>query len=514
MMAQNAIPKEIVILGGGTAGWMAASLLHQAWKERGIRITLIESEEISIVGVGEGSTPSLQSFFRRLNIPESEWMPECNATYKCGISFPKWSTKPGFEHYHHPFFSQIDLKTGPALVRNTYVRRCGGDVPAHPDNFFVSTELMKQKRSPKTQNSQPLDLDYGYHFDSVLLGKFLKKRAIKLGVRHVIDTVGDVIQDSDGNIRTLHTQNNGEIKGDYFIDCSGFASVLIGKTLNVPFIDYQDYLFNDRAIAIPAKIDNTKPIESETESCALSNGWAWKIPLANRYGYGYVYSSEHISNEDAEAELREYIGPGCKGMKARQLKWRVGFREKAWHKNVLAVGLSLGFIEPLEATALLQIQYNIDQFIAHFEAASTSSAGIEEHKNMFNKKINAVIDGIKNYLVAHYRLNTRTDTDYWIANRDNTNISDSLKDILVSWDQGLDFEATLTKHNAEMVYLRPSWYCILAGMGRFPESLHTPSAETNIAPADKAQAYCEKMAENFMDHRENLINTYGSAWPK
>lgn len=508
---QSAKPRQsIAILGGGTAGWMAVSLMQQAWPSA--YITLIESEDIGVIGVGEGSTPSLRDFFKRLDIPECEWMPACNATYKCGISFPKWSVNKGFEGYFHPFFSPLDLPTGNAFMHNACLRRRGTDVPAHPNDFWVSAQLAEQQRSPKPLESLNAQPDYGYHFDSGLLGQFLKRRAIKLGMNHVVDTVLEVKQSEDGSVASLQTQKNGNIAADFFVDCTGFAGVLINKTFHVPFQSYGDYLFNDRAVAIASTIDTGESVPSQTVSEALKCGWAWKIPLANRFGNGYVYSSKYLTEAEAEAELRAHIGADCEGMEARHLKMRVGRVEQHWCKNVLAVGLSQGFIEPLEATALMLVQFTIENFIADYQQAC-DGAVLEQQRDSFNSKVNANFEGIKDYIVAHYRSNSRLDSQYWIDNRDNKNISPRLQTIFDAWDQGLDFEATLSQFKGELNYLRPSWYCLLAGMGRFPKALSPAPAGQRVAPVDEARLYCQQVAEKFQGHKENLQETYGELWP-
>lgn len=512
--SENLKTQSIVIVGGGTAGWMTASLMMNAWG-KDTNFTLIESEDIATVGVGEGSTPSLRSFFRQLGIPESEWMPECNATYKCGISFPNWSTIVNHERYFHPFFSHLDLPTGNAFMQNACIRRRGGDSPAAPDSFWVSAQLAKQNKSPIPIEPLKAEPDYGYHFDSGLLGQFLKRRALKLGITHLFDTVNKVNQESTTkDIQSVTTAENGTISADLFIDCTGFLSLLIEKTLNVPFVSYKEALYNDRAVAIASNIDNELPIPSHTESTALSAGWAWKIPLVSRYGNGYVYSSDYISDADAETELRAHIGPSCEGMKARFIKMRVGRRELHWHKNVLAVGLSQGFIEPLEATALMLIQFTIDRFIHFYNERNKNGLSLEELQEKFNDKVNCNFDGIKDYIVAHYRLNTRKDTKYWIDNSQNKDLSQRLVSILNSWDNGLDFEATLASYTGELSYTRPSWYCLLAGMGRFPELIHTDYKDSQSTPLTVIRQRIEEVTPLFPDHREHLIKTYGNKWPK
>ena len=507
MRTDKKSPRRIIIVGGGTAGWMAASLLDHAWTQHGSQIVLIESSEIPTVGVGEGSTPYMKEFFRLLGIDESEWMPHCSATYKCGISFPRWSVDSGNSSYFHPFFSQLDLKSGEAFFHNCGLRRRGTKVAAHPDDFFVAAQLARECRAPIPSTPMPFEPDYAYHFDAGKLGQFLKERAISRGVDHIIDNVDDVSLATSGDIKGLQTRDHGFLSGDLFIDCSGFAGLLINKTLRETFQSYENNLFNDRAVAIPTPLDTTSDIPSETTSTALSSGWAWRIPLSSRFGNGYVYSSAFLSPEEAENELRAHIGTQANGMEARHLRMRIGRVNNHWSKNCLAVGLSQGFIEPLEATALMLVQFTVQQFIQQYENDSVGS------RLACNDNINFAFDGIRDYIVAHYHLNTRTDSEYWIANRDNQNISDHLRAILRSWDDGLDFEATLTEHAKSLVYLRPNWYCILAGMGRFPQQLKAAGGATQIAPVDRIRSYCATTARQFPKHRDRLIKVYGSTWP-
>jgi len=510
MTSKAIAPQRIVIVGGGTAGWMAASLLHHAWGQRGSQITLIESSEIPIVGVGEGSTPYMKDFFRLLGISESEWMPHCKATYKCGISFPHWSTTSRPDTYFHPFFSQLDLKTGDAFFHNCGLRRRGTNVEAHPDDFFVAAQLARDCRAPVPVEPMPFEPDYAYHFDAGELGQYLKRRAVGLGIEHIIDNVDDVQIDSAGNIESLQTRDQGLLAADLFIDCSGFAGLLINKSLNEEFHSYADGLFNDRAVAIPTPLDNSGAIPSHTTSTALSSGWAWKIPLSTRFGNGYVYSSSFLSADDAEQELRAHLGEDAANMDARHLSMRVGRVKNHWSKNCLAVGLSQGFIEPLEATALMLVQFTVQHFIQMYE----SDDGMSASRKACNDKINYAFDGVRDYIVAHYKLNTRTDSDYWISNRDNRNLPEHQVAILESWDRGLDFEATLTEHGQSLIYLRPNWYCILAGMGRFPDRLNEPAAGLQAAPVDRVRAYCAATASEFPSHRERLKRVYSDSWPE
>jgi len=358
-------PARVVVLGGGTAGWMAAMLFQKAWGDRGTRVALVESRDIGIVGVGEGSTPQLKHFFDRMGISEAEWMPRCNATYKTGIEFVGWSDKPGYERYFHPFPTDLDGHTAPGFFRHARLRRLGREVEAHPDPWFVPTALARQRRAPIPPANFPFETSYGYHFDAFLVGATLRDFAAARGVERIEATIASVELDEAGDIRALVADDGRRIDGDFFVDASGFRARLIEQSLGARHLSFADNLFNDSAVVMPTPVPPEGP-EVATRSTALSAGWAWHIPLTNRSGNGYVYSSRHISPEEAEAELRAHVGAG-EEVEARHLKMRVGRMDRSWVRNCLAVGLAQGFIEPLEATALHIVIATVEGFLAAVE---------------------------------------------------------------------------------------------------------------------------------------------------
>ena len=465
--------KNIVILGGGTAGWMTANLLQKKWRHHGIQISVVESPDIGIIGVGEGSTPLLKEFFDSLEVSESEWMPRCNATYKNGISFIDWSTVPGYESYFHPFPCSLDFATFGFLYKYTELRRKGVDVLAHPNRFSLMAGLTERKLAPLPAENFPFHFQYGYHFDSVLIGKFLREKAKESGVSHIEATVEKVEQESDGSIKSLALNTGQILSGDFFVDCSGFASILLQKTLKVPFLSFAENLFNDSAVAIPTDIETEIP--AETLSTALSNGWAWKIPLTNRFGNGYVFSSKYCSPDEAETELRSHLNILESDVEARHLKMKVGRVQETWAKNCVAVGLSQGFIEPLEATALQFVYSTIEQFSQAIEEGNFS----EKNRDEFNERMNANFEGVRDYIVLHYKTNSRSDSQYWIDNRENQKISNNLRAMIECWYAIEDTQAALTRLNIGNYYSQRSWTCLLAGVGVFPkqENLVSPDEE-------------------------------------
>ena len=495
--------KNIVILGGGTAGWMTANLLQKKWRQRGIQISVVESPDIGIIGVGEGSTPLLKEFFDSLEISESEWMPQCNATYKNGISFNDWSTVPGYESYFHPFPCSLDFATFGFLYKYTELRRKGADVLAHPNRFSLMAGLTERKLAPLPAENFPFHFQYGYHFDSVLIGKFLREKAKESGVSHIEATVEKVEQESDGSIKSLLLNTGQILSGDFFVDCSGFASILLQKTLKVPFVSFSENLFNDSAVAIPTDIETEIP--AETLSTALSNGWAWKIPLTNRFGNGYVFSSKYCSPDEAETELRSHLNILESDVEARHLKMMVGRVQETWAKNCVAVGLSQGFIEPLEATALQFVYSTIEQFSQALEEGNFSGKNRDE----FNARMNANFEGVRDYIVLHYKTNSRSDSQYWIDNRENQKISDNLRAMIECWYAIEDTQEALTRLNIGSYYSQRSWTCLLAGVGVFPkqENLVIPDKE-NVGMAMKDLKYVDDFIKgcsmNFESHGKLL----------
>ena len=451
-----------VILGGGSAGWITACLLHQAWADKGGTVTLVESPEIGIIGVGEGSTPQLKAFFDQLGIPEAEWMPPCEATYKLGIRFTGWSERQGFGSYFHPFPSPIDLHTEPAFVRNCAMARRGIDVEAHPDRWFLATRLANEARAPQPGPAFPFAPSYGYHFNAYKLGAFLRGWATARGVVHRSASVQRIEVAENGEVAALITDAGERIEGDIFVDCSGFRAVIMQGALGEPFIPFTQNLFNDRAVVMPTS--HRSQVRPQTEAVAMRAGWRWTIPLTSRVGNGYVYSSAHISDEEAEAELRAAIGMQDEGQ-ARFLRMRVGRTERSWRGNCLATGLSQGFIEPLEATALHIVIHTAAQFVQAYESGGFTA----EHRDGFNRAIAARYEGIRDYIVAHYRMNQRSDTRYWSDNATNDALSAELKAIMTAWFTHGDMGQALDEvYGLGTAYNRASWHCLFAGYGAFP----------------------------------------------
>ena len=493
--------KKIAILGGGTAGWITANALIDRWGEKGVGITLIESPDIGTVGVGEGSTPRLKQFLDQIGVAEADWMPKCNATYKNGISFANWSTKPGFEHYFHPFACQTDRFTTTAFFFNTLARRQGVDVHVHPDRFHLTARLSDERLAPIPSENFPFVLDYGYHFDAHLLGEYLKELATNRGVTHVQARVTEVRQAPNGDITGLATEAGETHEADFFVDCSGFRGKLIQEALEVPFQPFAENLFNDAAVVLPT--EQVENIGSQTVSTALKYGWAWEIPLTHRIGNGYVYSSSYCTADDAETELREVLGLVDSDVEARHLKMKVGRLESHWHRNCLAVGLSQGFIEPLEATALNLVCNTVYSFMAFVDNDEGFNG---QSREAFNQRVNMDFELVRDYIVAHYVLNSRRDTDYWVQNAGHKNLSDRLQQILQIWTSGQNLSQEIERQQIPSTYTARSWYCLLSGYGFYPELRDQPVDEAISGKIDMAEIdeFVRRCALNFRPQNEQL----------
>ena len=488
-------PESVIILGGGTAGWMTANLLQRRWAEMGTAITLIESPEIGIVGVGEGSTPQLKAFFDTLGIAEAEWMPRCNATYKAGIEFAGWSDKPGYERYFHPFPTDVDHFTQGQFFYSTRARRTGRDVPAHPDPFFVQTRIAREGRAPVAPPNFPFNVGYGYHFDAHLIGAFLREFGVARGIRHVEARIASVELDEGGDVKALVSDDGQRFDADFFVDASGFRAAIIEGALKEPHRPFGENLFNDRAVVTPTPLP-ADGVQACTRSIAKSAGWIWNIPLTNRIGNGYVYSSRYIDDGAAAAELRAHLGL-AEDAEVRHLKMKCGRIERSWVRNCLAVGLAQGFLEPLEATALHIVINTVESFLEAWE---------EERRDEFNTNIARRYEGIRDYLVCHYRTAQRSDTDYWRDATRNDELSDSLKGVMTAWFRGQDLEQEVTRQDIGRFYLPLSWHCMLAGYGNFPsaEMLKPPGPDITRFDMADVERFVSGCAMNFPRHTQAL----------
>ncbi|QHO79409.1 tryptophan halogenase [Bradyrhizobium sp. CCBAU 051011] len=491
--------ESIVILGGGSAGWMTAAYLKKALK--GVDITLIESANVGTIGVGEASFSTMRLFFDYLGIDEAEWMPECNATYKLAIKFTNWTAVGG--HFYHPF-QRYEVVDGNNL--GEWWLHLKPNETAFDSVCFSTSALCDNNRSPRYMNGEVFDhkvkgrfnsadktppnaflsdhrlqYPYGYHFEASLLASFLKKYATALGVRCIEDDVEDVLLSTDGSIDCLRTRRNGAVKGSLYVDCSGFRGILINQALKEPFVSFQEVLLNDRAVALQVPYPNDRSdIEPFTSATALPSGWVWNIPLYNRVGTGYVYCSQFMSSKEAESELRAHIGPRAKDCIANHIQMRIGRCRNAWVKNCVAIGLSSGFVEPLESTGIFFIQLGIEELLRHYSGPTTDPDVAAD----YNRIMADCIDGVRDFLVLHYRSSDRADTPFWQATKE-ISVPPSVEQRLQLWKKRLPNERSINPcyHGFEFY----SYSVMLLGLNYRPvDSLPALRHSSNVSAALEA----------------------------
>ncbi len=426
--------KAVVIVGGGTAGWLTAGIIAARFQSRmkagGFSVTLIESPDIRIIGVGEGTWPTIRGSLERIGVSETALFRECDAAFKQGGKFAGWTTGAPDDAYYHPLmlpngFAQLNLVPH-------WMRRPG----QHSFCDFVTPQgrLCDDGLAPKVITSPEYKglANYSYHLDAGKFAPFLARHCTeKLGVRHVLADVVQVNQTESGDIESVLTPQAGEISGDLFIDCSGFSALLLGKTLGVGFKDCGDVLFCDTALATQVPYETPDaPIASQTIATAQQAGWIWDIGLPTRRGVGYVYSSRHSSEEAARETLKRYIGPQARELPpARKIPIRSGHREIFWKNNCVAVGLAGGFLEPLESSAIVLVELSA-KLIAEQMPANRDVMDIVAKR--FNDVTMYRWGRIIDFLKLHYVLTRRTEP-FWRDNLDPATIPERLKELLLLW---------------------------------------------------------------------------------
>jgi tryptophan halogenase len=456
--------KKVVIVGGGTAGWLTAVVIaakHRNRMSAGFQVTLVESPNTPIIGVGEGTWPTLRSTLARVGISETEFIKQCDASFKQGARFARWTTGACDDAYYHPLmypqsFSQINLAPH-WLAENSDRSFC--------DTVCPQGRLCDDGLAPKTIATAEFEAvaNYAYHLDAGKFAPFLQRHCCeKLGVRHVLADVRHANLCEDGDIRSLETEQAGAIEGDLFVDCTGFKALLIGETLGVPFNECGDVLFCDTALAVQLPYESeASPIGSHTVATAQSAGWIWDIGLPTRRGIGYVFSQRHVSVDHAERELRSYLGPAGKDLPFRKIAIRSGHREIFWKRNCVAVGLSAGFLEPLEASAIVLIEMSA-KLIA--EQMPVCREVMDIIASRFNATTQYRWGRIIDFLKLHYALTKREDSAFWRDNRLPETIPERLRDLLLLWrHQSPWFHDELDR--IEEVFPAASYQYVLYGMG-------------------------------------------------
>uniref|UniRef100_UPI003B5B62EC tryptophan halogenase family protein n=1 Tax=Shewanella gaetbuli TaxID=220752 RepID=UPI003B5B62EC len=399
--------KNIVIVGGGSAGWMAASALSKVLKNNYANIHLVESHAIGTVSVGEATIPQLRLFNSILGIDEDEFMRQTQGTFKLGIDFIDWKEK-GSQYLHS--FGTYGTDMDAIQFHHYWLKMFNLDKAPDLESFSLAALAARAGRFSRPQNvrNSPLaDIAYAYHFDATLYAKFLKKYSINNGVKHTEAKVQKVNKDADsGFITSIDLDNGDTVAGDLFIDCTGFKGLLIEQAMGIEFEDWSHWLPCDSAVAMPC--ESAEPIIPYTRSTAQESGWTWRIPLQHRVGNGYVYPSRFVTDEQAVKLLEEKM-ENKPLAKPNFLKWKTGIRKRFWEKNCIAIGLSAGFLEPLESTGLHLIQSGIAKLLGLFPHAGFNQVDIDT----YNQQADYEARRIRDFIILHYKVTNREDSEFW-----------------------------------------------------------------------------------------------------
>jgi len=486
---QDAQIQHIVIVGGGTAGWMTAAALSKVLRcELGpdgptgpYRIHVVESDEIGTVGVGEATIPMVQLFNKVLGIDEDEFLRQTQGTFKLGIEFVNWGALG--ERYMHGFgrigqdlwtvgFEQYWLK----------MRAAGraADLAGYSINRSAA-QAGKFMRADTSLGHSPLaEIAHAFHFDASLYARYLRQWSQARGVQRTEGKVVDVtLRAADGHVQSVRLQSGQQVAGDLFIDCSGFGGLLIEKTLHTGFEDWSHWLPCDRALAVPCEA--TRPTLPYTRATAHGAGWQWRIPLQHRTGNGHVFCSHHISEDEATATLLSHLdGPAL--AEPRLLKFATGMRRKAWHKNVVAIGLSSGFLEPLESTSIHLIQSSIARLIAFFPDAGFSDADVAE----FNRQSRMEFETIRDFIILHYHLTRRDDSAFWRHCR-TMDVPASLQQRMALYRS----RGRIVRQGGEL-FAEAAWLQVMQGQGLQPQGHH---ALADLIAPDETADYLASVQE-------------------
>lgn len=495
--------RQTVVLGGGSAGWLTAGLIaadHPRGLEDGVQVTLIESPDVPIIGVGEGTWPTMRETLRRIGLPESEFIACCEASFKQGSKFIGWRDGSAGDSYYHPFmlpegyFDTAVSAVWQALQTDKPFAQVVGAQP----------QICERGLAPKQVTTPDYEavMNYGYHLNAGLFGERLKQHCTeKLGVRYISDHVVSVNAHPDGDIASLVTQHNGDVAGELFIDCSGMRALLLSGYYQVPFISKRHLLFNDRALAVQVPYEQANaPIASATLSTAQEAGWVWDIGLPSRRGVGFVYSSEFTDEADAQQVLRTYLSESVppervEALQPRALAFDPGYREEFWHRNCVAVGMSSGFLEPLEASALAMVELSakmISEELPMTRATMTTVA------RRFNERFRYRWDRVIDFLKLHYVLSER-DSDYWRRARSPDTQPEGLLELMAIWEN-----RSPTRHDfyqTDEVFPAASYEYVLYGMGFRSRWVRTARARADF---DRARRQFDKNAQQTQRYLAGL----------
>ncbi len=456
--------KSVLIVGGGSAGWLTATILaSRYYRKEGnpLQIKLIEAPDIPIIGVGEGTWPGMKNTLRNAGINENDFLRECNASFKQGSKFVGWKNGSDSDFYYHPF----------ELPEGFYdVNLAQQWVEAQPAQSFseyvcVQEAICEEKLCPKLLSSRDYSgvANYGYHLDAGKFSEFLKRHCVEnLGVSLVRDKVTNVIGNPNGDIQCVQTENSGELEADLFIDCTGFRSLLLGGHYGIEFLDKSDVLPINSALAVQKPYEDSEIAQSVTVSTAQEAGWIWDISLVNRRGVGHVYCDSYISETEAAQQLQSYLGcsdAAFDKLSPRSLSITPGYRKEFWHQNCVAVGLSAGFIEPLEASAMMMIESAADMIA---DMLPVSNSGMKVVSDRFNQRFHYRWECIIDFLKLHYLLSDREEK-FWRDQSQHTTVSERLRADLEYWKYQIPWKNDFD--SVDDLFPIASYQYVLFGMG-------------------------------------------------
>jgi tryptophan halogenase len=452
-MAENTPIRNITIVGGGTAGWMTAAMLSKLFV-RGYRIRLIESEEIGTIGVGEATIPAIREFNQLAGVDYVEMVKATQATFKLGIEFVNWRGI-GTSYIHG--FGKIGQDVWWLHAHQLWLKMQALGKAKHFDHYALNCVAARENKfcfpDPRNPGSPIAGIDYAFHFDASLYARFLRAQSEARGVERIEGRIVEAKQREDGFVDHVVLADGRTVDGDLFVDCSGMRALLIGQTLGVGYEHWNKWLLCDRALAVPCQ--SVAPLTPYTRSTAHGGGWQWRIPLQHRIGNGHVYSSAHVSDEDAAAVLMGNLD-GKPLADPRPVKFAPGKRDRAWEKNVVAIGLSSGFLEPLESTSIHLIQTGILRLVALFPGQGFNAADIAE----YNRQHDFEFRDVRDFIIAHYKVTEREDTEFWRYLK-HMDVPDSLAERLALFESSARF----FQHGKAELFREESWVQVLIGQG-------------------------------------------------
>ncbi len=460
---------HVTIVGGGTAGWLAASMLNSSLNRHSdgprVRVTLIESPNVPTVGVGEATVPGMPRLLSQLGLDEKQFFLRCNASFKLGVRFVGWHEDEDGNplEFVHPFNSPQGIQgLNPAYHFHRFVP--DSETHKFSDAMVPNGDVIRSLRGPRLLDDEDYHykIGYAYHLDAALFAVFMREVGVSRWVEHILDDVVEVKQGENGYITALHLKERGILPVQLVVDCTGFRSLIMGKALGEPFEPCSDELLCDSAAAVQIPHKDPTRLEPCTRSTALGAGWCWRVPLYTRVGTGYVFSSRFRTDEEAIDEFKGYLGDQGEGVEPRIIRMRIGRTRRSWVKNCVAIGLSGGFIEPLESTAIYMIETSARWLVRHFPDRSINPALSDN----YNRLMSTLFAEIRDFIVMHYHSSNRKEP-FWVAARSEVELSDSLRERLELWRYTFP---SVVDTSADRLFNYWNYLCVLYSKGFFQDA--------------------------------------------